>query len=221
LTDQKHIRIYKQRELRFIEAGYKKAVAPVYEDIAQTLASVEDVACRKGCAHCCKLKVEVLPPEVAIIVDHVRNNFPPALRQSILDKLKSNSVVESTADANEYREADLRCAFLGGDDLCMVYDVRPMNCRAFGSTNVNVCNLSEPDDEKTTFSATPDSMMMLVATSGLFWTGFHQAALDYWMGLPITVTVTDEQMEVVLAVRQLLDKAHQDGTTASVRLAPT
>ena len=207
---KKFVRIYRQVELRAMERGFINAVEPVKKDIDATLASVPDVACKKSCAHCCKLRVEVLPPEAALIVDHVRRSFPPSVRQGILDKLKANAPPELLLDAHQYRAEERSCAFLGDDDLCMVYDQRPISCRAFGSTNVNVCNLSEPDDGQTTFSAAPDSYLMLVGTSGLFWTGLHGACLAYWMGLPIETVVDEDVAKSVFEVRQELDQAARE-----------
>jgi len=215
--ERKHIRVYKQRELRFIEPGYKAAVKPIYDDIQTTFDSLDGVACKKGCAHCCKLYVEALPPEVAIMVDRVRNNFPAPLRQSILDRLKRNSVEEELRDKADYRQANLSCAFLDEEKgECMVYDVRPLTCRSFGSKNVSVCDLSQADDGKTTFRTVPQSLLMLTATSGLFWTGMHGAALSYWMGLPVSVVVSEDMLRTVVTMRESLDKAQRTGVPATL-----
>jgi Fe-S-cluster containining protein len=218
----KMIRIYKQNELRFVERGYKAAVAPIYEDLDVAFASVDGAACTKGCSSCCRLYVEVLPPEIAIIIDYVRNNFPPALRAEILEKLRRNSVEENLRDKADYRQANLPCAFLNEDNgECRVYDVRPITCRSFGSTNVNVCDLIEPDDGMTTFRVAPQSLLMLVASSGLFWTGMHEAALAYWMGLPVEVVVSEDQVNTVMSLRAALDKAKRDGTPVQFGIVPS
>ena len=203
-TPRTVIRFYKQAELRAIERGYKEAARVIHDDIDTTFASVT-TDCKKGCSHCCYLKVEVLPPEAAIIVDYVRNTFPPAVRQRMLDRLKENAVAEVFSTPKEYRQKALPCAFLGDDGTCAIYDVRPITCRGFGSTNVKVCSLEQEDDKQTTFSAAPQSLLMLVATSGLFWTGMAGACLSYWMGLPIEVAVSEDDMKKVHALRQELD----------------
>ncbi|NNC27292.1 YkgJ family cysteine cluster protein, partial [Salinisphaera sp. USBA-960] len=47
------------------------------------------------------------------------------------------TAVRDAADPTKLRH---RCALLGDDNRCTVYDVRPLSCRAFTSRSVARCN---------------------------------------------------------------------------------
>ena len=75
-------------------------------------------ACAAGCAFCCHLPVLVTPLEAALLAE-------AALR---LPEVRAR--IENPGD---------RCAFLGGDDRCMAYDIRPLRCRSHTSTDRAIC----------------------------------------------------------------------------------
>jgi Fe-S-cluster containining protein len=79
---------------------------------------VTECACAAGCAFCCHLPVLVAPLEADLLAE-------AALR---LPEVRAR--VESPTR---------RCAFLGGDDRCMAYDVRPLRCRAHTSSDRAIC----------------------------------------------------------------------------------
>jgi Fe-S-cluster containining protein len=75
--------------------------------------------CARGCAHCCHLPVMATPAEVAFILH--RAPVTPDQRDRI----------EAFAGG--------RCAFLGADDCCEIYEARPLKCRAHTSSSVKAC----------------------------------------------------------------------------------
>lgn len=204
------IRFYKQRELAQMERHWARVAAEVGAAVEDAFASVEN-SCGDGCNHCCKLRVEVLPPEAARIVDWVRENLPPKDRQQILDGIKERAAFAED-DPKTYRERSLPCVFVGERGECRVYPIRPMTCRAFGSQDVAVCSGEREDDGKSTYTATPPELAHIVATSGLFWTEFNAAMLSYWQGFPIAVKVTREEVERVMAMQAVLDASYQTRT---------
>jgi len=75
-------------------------------------------ACAAGCAFCCHLPVLVTPSEADLLAEVA------ASRPDVRARLDRPGP---------------RCAFLGDDDRCVAYDVRPLRCRAHTSTDRTVC----------------------------------------------------------------------------------
>jgi hypothetical protein len=84
--------------------------------------------------------------------------------------------------------------------------VRPVSCRAFGSTKVHICDLTEPDDGVSAFRVVPLSLKKLLATSGLFFSPFLKSCLDWWQGDGITAQHTAAEEEAMSMLRSMLDQ---------------
>lgn len=96
------------------------------------------LACSSGCAACCHLYVQVPPGIARMMADHIAARFSPAERDALHGRLEiAATAVRDAADPTKLRH---RCALLGDDNRCTVYDVRPLSCRAFTSRSVARCN---------------------------------------------------------------------------------
>ena len=85
------------------------------------LSTQPDVACRRGCHHCCKIHVTASEPECEEIVKFcVDNNVT-------LDK----EYLSLLADLTEATWGNKRCPFLSLEGECKVYEVRPIACRKY------------------------------------------------------------------------------------------
>jgi Fe-S-cluster containining protein len=92
-----------------------------YVKIAQPyLASA---VCRQGCADCCTTvgSVDITTLEGLIILRHLKT-LNPKIQKDFNKRLKQNRKIKQ-----ESRFA--RCAFLGTDNLCAIYPLRPFSCR--------------------------------------------------------------------------------------------
>jgi Fe-S-cluster containining protein len=94
-------------------------------------------ACASGCAPCCHLYVQVPPGTAALIADHIARHFTPAQRDALHARLAAAAA--AVAAAPDPARLRLRCALLGNDDRCTVYEVRPLSCRAFTSRSLPRC----------------------------------------------------------------------------------
>lgn len=94
-------------------------------------------ACGKGCSHCCSHKVGVTMPEVLAITRYLQA-FPEQLDRvrNKAAQLAQNPLIFSDEDKPRARIA---CALLNDDGSCGVYDVRPLPCRSWLSTDVESC----------------------------------------------------------------------------------
>ena len=95
------------------------------------------MACASGCSPCCHLYVQLPPGSAALIADHIAATFPPAASAALLARLAEAAA--ALRDAPDPARLRLRCALLGNDDRCTVYEVRPLSCRAFTSKSLPRC----------------------------------------------------------------------------------
>lgn len=79
-----------------------------------------------GCGNCCAESVGASFVEAEVIFDYLKS----------MDKEKRNKIIEKLLvyifDIYEMRD---KCPFLGEDNRCEIYEVRPLNCRIFGHWN--------------------------------------------------------------------------------------
>ncbi|MDL2315917.1 YkgJ family cysteine cluster protein [Desulfovibrio sp. OttesenSCG-928-A18] len=109
----------------------------------------EQVLCRERCSSCCHALFDLSLVEALYLNARFRERFPEGEeRGRILEeadradraiaRIKHRIYKESKAgrDSNELlAEAaalTVRCPLLSGEDLCLLYDVRPVTCRIYG-----------------------------------------------------------------------------------------
>jgi hypothetical protein len=116
------------RAVAHVTALFERSIPP-----AQTAM----LACRQGCAFCCRQPVSVTAPEAIFLAAHIRANLPD----------KAAAVAAFAAQVAD-RRADapgvtwLECALLGSDGNCGAYRARPIACHAQVSVNVEDCKAS-------------------------------------------------------------------------------
>jgi Fe-S-cluster containining protein len=89
-------------------------------------------ACKPGCVHCCSCEISVTQPEAELLARHLTQTMTPDQIEALKDRMRA-VIAERQAGGRA------RCAFLGADNLCTVYAVRPMKCRACNSEDVEPC----------------------------------------------------------------------------------
>ncbi len=98
------------------------------------------LACRAGCAFCCKtqFEIQVSALEAMRISDHVRTTFAPEQRQALERRIDELEAKRAAVPLNDQAFHYLPCPFLE-DDRCSVYVVRPFVCRSLTSFNIEPC----------------------------------------------------------------------------------
>jgi len=126
-------------------------------------------ACKSSCYYCCTYPVPVGILELKYIVGKL--NQMPRDKQKIIQNtidiafksldVSQNELVEATKSGKiqNYRAI---CPFLYNQN-CIIYNLRPTNCRTHFSSNVNLCQNGKAD---MSFLATP-KISMLVELSSL------------------------------------------------------
>ncbi|HET9933854.1 MAG TPA: YkgJ family cysteine cluster protein [Polyangiaceae bacterium] len=117
--------------LRSIELA-EAAIAEVEAQRRRLKVEQPRIACARGCASCCILRVEI----GALEAERLR---------PVVEALELSAAVEALASEVgslsrlERLEARRSCALLGRDGECRVHAVRPMACRAANSMSSDAC----------------------------------------------------------------------------------
>jgi Fe-S-cluster containining protein len=82
-------------------------------------------SCRKGCAHCCHLLVDITKSEALLLADAAR-----ALSPEKKQRLKEQASWPNDPMFFVHQFPKSRCVFLADDNSCSIYERRPMACRA-------------------------------------------------------------------------------------------
>ena len=93
-----------------------------------------ELSCKKGCAHCCYVNVDISEDEAALILYAIKEKGI----QLDIQKLEHQARAERW---NQIAYKDRRCPLLGADNQCMIYEHRPMSCRKYYvRTPPEMCN---------------------------------------------------------------------------------
>jgi len=110
----------------------------VDEALAATIAGHEvHIACSRGCAFCCSLRVQVQPYEAFRLAAWLRRNFDAARLGRVIARLRAN--VEKTRALGEEgrKRTNVPCSLLGDDGACTAYEGR-----TFESVDPQECGLT-------------------------------------------------------------------------------
>lgn len=88
--------------------------------------------CRKGCAHCCHIAVAINSLE-AEVIGRYTGRVPRRLPATAAD-------VRDRLDNNVTRFSRKPCTFLGADNECTIYPVRPLPCAVHHSIEASADN---------------------------------------------------------------------------------
>ena len=96
------------------------------------------LACRPGCAYCCHVpRVLVTVPELAALAEAVRQ-LPPAAVEALRQRLDARA---DSDPPDAFVPAALPPCPLLVEGRCLVYDARPLVCRAEHSYDVAQCEM--------------------------------------------------------------------------------
>ncbi len=114
------------------------------------LPMVETLACKRGCAWCCRgIKVDVTVPEAVLIAEFLRWSLSAEHFQAIADEIREAARVAQTMTIDQRWQAQTPCPLLDEESgTCLVYQVRPMRCRGHNSTNADACALAARNPTK-------------------------------------------------------------------------
>jgi hypothetical protein len=107
-------------------AAVHAAVQPMFSDTELA----EQLACRRGCSHCCHYPVGISFAEAMRLADAVR------AQPDLVERIQQAD--ETQCDQTWEQLVGQPCPLLI-DDACAVHDARPLPCRALGSLDATAC----------------------------------------------------------------------------------
>ncbi|MBU1193333.1 MAG: YkgJ family cysteine cluster protein [Proteobacteria bacterium] len=128
-----------------------------YEALVQIVDAVFDrvkkeypkeVFCREKCSDCCYAIFDLTLIEALYLKDHFLKKFSGLQKNQVLEiadktdraltKMKRKAFKEAKDGADQLEiigkmsQERIRCPLLGEDNLCVMYDKRPITCRIYG-----------------------------------------------------------------------------------------
>ncbi len=128
---------------------YEAVLSKVDETFVQIQEQTGDlVHCAQGCCDCCYALFDLTLLEAMYISHHFRASFSGMQKSSIMERadkadrevnrlkrqlFKASQQGISTEEIlAQVAQSKLRCPLLGENDLCEMYEYRPLTCRAYG-----------------------------------------------------------------------------------------
>jgi len=220
---------------------YEAIVAEVNALFAKFEAEMPDrVKCGKGCSDCCHALFDITLAEAIYINRKFNEKFSGLERSAILEradradrqihKLKrqvykaSSQGVPAVEVLREVAKARVRCPLLGDDDLCALYEHRPITCRLYGvptsiGGEAHTCSLSGFKGGEKYPTVNMDIVLdRLIAIGKDLQKGIDSRFQDLGnMLLPVSMALVTDYSEQYLGVKGKEEakpkKAAQTGTT--------
>lgn len=123
------------------------------------------IECSMGCSYCCYSQVSLTPPEVVLIGSFIKENYSLSKTDALMKKANKNIRLTMGKSADE--RIDLwektPCIFLD-DDVCSIYEARPLICRAWHSLSADQCRKAfHSNDKNAEIDSTPFRNIILGA----------------------------------------------------------
>jgi Fe-S-cluster containining protein len=129
------------------------AAADVSQYADEAIAIVKDeyrpaLHCKEGCSYCCcKPGVLTSVPELLRILDHVQSVFSADEISALAERARRYASQIEGRSFDDPTDESVPCPLLL-DGRCSVYEVRPLVCRGYNSTNVDACRRAHRDADE-------------------------------------------------------------------------
>jgi Fe-S-cluster containining protein len=134
MARQLHALLEKAKE----ESNLAPVITYLHSKVNSTLSDLRDipVACKKGCAHCCHVWVSVTAPEAIYTSRRLRRKD-----SGVVDRIRAAHLQTKNFHFGTGTRPPMPCPLLS-NDLCTIYDFRPIACRFAASENAAICERS-------------------------------------------------------------------------------
>jgi Fe-S-cluster containining protein len=122
------------------------------------------LACRRGCAYCCHLRVEIRPHDAFVLAHHIATRFEPGQRARAIARIEDNLRRVAPLSPEQHVRAGIPCALLE-DGACSVYKARPVTCRKYHSVSVETCRSAFDDTSAPLIGEIEDEQVRLAGNA--------------------------------------------------------
>ncbi len=112
-----------------------------FDGLRRKYRTIDHIACRAGCAWCCRQRIALAPPE-AFRIAHFLDGppFSASARATLIDTCASRWAAVDRLDSPRRFATGLPCPFLDtGGHRCVIHPVRPFACRWYESMDEAAC----------------------------------------------------------------------------------
>lgn len=198
------------------------AAATLAEQVLdRSLVAIEreaNIACRRGCSHCCVTVASVTPPEIFRVANWLRSEQTRLPAELAIDAIIARCDGKSGPSITEMLAAKVPCPALV-DHACGVHPSRPLNCRQFFSTSVEACiaRFSRDEGEIPFVTAAIDRGVLarILLLGAMRAAGLPDTSFELAGALRVALTVPDAEQ------RWLGGEAIFDGVLETPRPAST
>lgn len=177
------------------------------------LAPQGALACRAACSHCCYQRVGVTAPEALAIVAHLKQTLDEAALFRVKQKVRLAHEKTHHLSAEQRLSPELPCPLLD-NQMCSVYEVRPLSCRGVHSLDEAVC-ASKLYDENTR------QAFLKGEIKGHFYdeplAAFHAVSAGLQLSLAEQFALDMHPLELISALALLLGPPRLDEETEQAR----
>ncbi|MCW8916359.1 MAG: YkgJ family cysteine cluster protein [Magnetovibrio sp.] len=126
-----------KRVLRMAERALDRAEQTIAA-VSEVLPPPAAIACQANCPYCCHIRLTASPPEILLVLNHIRENWDEEAILALRHKVKNTDAFTRGKSDEERAQMRLPCPLLK-DGSCSIHSVRPLSCRAVVSVNVKAC----------------------------------------------------------------------------------
>lgn len=95
-------------------------------DEVQSREKVDNISCKKGCAFCCSIHVDITSDEAFLLTELAKSTHAKLDKEKLQRQANKN-----ISTWKELKVEDRRCIFLNDVNECTVYKCRPSVCRNY------------------------------------------------------------------------------------------
>jgi len=123
-----------------VEAVLSQAFDSFEGNVAIQAESQPPIACHKGCATCCTLRVTATAPEALLIARFIEATRPALARIGVdlAQRVREADAVTRGMSEAERVKLRRRCPYIERG-ACLIYQVRPLACRGHASHDKRAC----------------------------------------------------------------------------------
>ncbi|ACK49589.1 protein of unknown function UPF0153 [Methylocella silvestris BL2] len=122
---------------RVREVVVDRLLEDCFAALDQSCGDVTGLACRRGCATCCAVRVVATAPEILLIARAIKSQRRKAA-EDLGRRIAAAARATRQLDELDRMALAAPCPFVG-DNICLIYAIRPLACRSHVSFDEAAC----------------------------------------------------------------------------------